>query len=299
MRTKLSKISGLTLIEILIAIVISSLMMAAMFTSYSIVNSTYRQVTDRAKISQAGRDVVGQMLREVRMAGFRYFNDNIAAHDSHVPIKITKRKGFQDAAGKDPARKEEVGCDTLEIVYGSVDYDSKQTDVDKRYTYTRYKIKYWCEASDKIENVNDQSRIEGFKVLKSFQKWNGTNFTAVVSAKDPSFNRLYEREQVLDYVQDMVFVPLDKDGKRIDADSSGKYSNTQVVPSQGKEFDVRTVDIGLIVRSTKPFYRDDTRAGAIRKIISLTSGRDISKQDRYLRDIITVTANARNVGLDK
>ena len=30
-------------------------MMAAMFTSYTIVNNTYRQVTDRAKISQAGK----------------------------------------------------------------------------------------------------------------------------------------------------------------------------------------------------------------------------------------------------
>ena len=67
MKKKLSNIAGLTLIEILIAIVISSLMMAAMFTSYTIVNSTYRQVTDRAKISQSGRDLVGQILREVRI----------------------------------------------------------------------------------------------------------------------------------------------------------------------------------------------------------------------------------------
>ena len=89
MKKKLSNIAGLTLIEILIAIVISSLMMAAMFTSYTIVNSTYRQVTDRAKISQSGRDLVGQILREVRMAGFRYINDNIAANDDHNPIKIT------------------------------------------------------------------------------------------------------------------------------------------------------------------------------------------------------------------
>ena len=49
---KFKKIAGLTLIEILIAVVISSLMMAAMFTSYTIVNNTYRQVTDRAKLSR-------------------------------------------------------------------------------------------------------------------------------------------------------------------------------------------------------------------------------------------------------
>jgi Tfp pilus assembly protein PilW len=73
MKKKLSSIAGLTLVEILIAVVISALMMAAMFTSYSIVNSTYRQVTDRAKISQAGRDLVGQILREVRMAGLQIY----------------------------------------------------------------------------------------------------------------------------------------------------------------------------------------------------------------------------------
>ena len=80
MKKKLSSDAGLTLVEILIAVVISVLMMAAMFTSYSIVNSTYRQVTDRAKISQAGRDLVGQILREVRMAGYKYINDDIPAY---------------------------------------------------------------------------------------------------------------------------------------------------------------------------------------------------------------------------
>ena len=85
MKKKLSSDAGLTLVEILIAVVISALMMAAMFTSYSIVNSTYRQVTDRAKISQAGRDLVGQILREVRMAGYKYINDDIPAS---APVTI-------------------------------------------------------------------------------------------------------------------------------------------------------------------------------------------------------------------
>ena len=48
MRKKLSKIAGVTLIEILIGIVISVVMMAAMFTSYNVVNNSYSQVTDRA-----------------------------------------------------------------------------------------------------------------------------------------------------------------------------------------------------------------------------------------------------------
>ena len=48
-------------------------MMGAMFTSYNVVNNTYSQVTDRAKISTAGRDVVGMIMRDIRNAGFKYY----------------------------------------------------------------------------------------------------------------------------------------------------------------------------------------------------------------------------------
>ena len=139
MKKKLINISGLTLIEILIAIVITSLMMAAMVTSYNLVNSTYRQVTDRAKISQAGRDVVGTMLREIRMAGFKYMGDMIVApSDEHNPIKIYKNP--QGIAG---------GCDVIEIVYGGVDYNKPTPGVAATYTHTRYKITYQCDVSKK------------------------------------------------------------------------------------------------------------------------------------------------------
>ena len=73
MRKKLSKIAGVTLIEILIGIVISVVMMAAMFTSYNVVNNSYSQVTDRAQISTSGRDIVGMLMRDIRMAGYKYY----------------------------------------------------------------------------------------------------------------------------------------------------------------------------------------------------------------------------------
>ena len=55
---KLSNIAGVTLIEILIGIVISVVMMGAMFTSYNVVNNSYSQVTDRAKISTAREEML-------------------------------------------------------------------------------------------------------------------------------------------------------------------------------------------------------------------------------------------------
>ena len=276
MKKKFKKIAGLTLIEILIAVVISSLMMAAMFTSYTIVNNTYRQVTDRAKLSQAGRDLIGQLLREIRMAGYRYVNDDMAPDNDHVAIKITKGSGLEGGT-----------CDKLQIVYGSVDYTSTAAE-GERYEYTRYQITYECEKSTQVETLADGSKqtIDGFKILKSKKKWDVATNTFETGTDDT----LYEEEMVLDYVQDLIFVPFDANGKQI-----GNQDPGNVVPGLANIESLRTVDIALIVRSTKPFYREEKN----REVTSIyDSDRKIDhKTDKYLREIITVTANARNAGL--
>ena len=65
-------ISGVTLIEILIGIVITTIIMGAMYTTYSVVNKTYSQVSEKAGISESSRDLVSMLMRDIRMAGFKY-----------------------------------------------------------------------------------------------------------------------------------------------------------------------------------------------------------------------------------
>ena len=48
---KLKNNTGVTLVEILLGIIISTVMMGAMYTSYNAVSGSYSQVSDRAKIS--------------------------------------------------------------------------------------------------------------------------------------------------------------------------------------------------------------------------------------------------------
>ena len=83
----IKKILGFTLIEILIGIVISTIMMAAMFTTYNVVNNSYSQVSDVAGISRAGRDVVSMMMRDVRMAGFKYYYGVFAGAEEDIPAQ--------------------------------------------------------------------------------------------------------------------------------------------------------------------------------------------------------------------
>ena len=55
-------------------------MVGAMYTSYNVVSGAYKQVSDKAKISSSSRDLVTMIMRDIRMAGFRYYSGDYAAH---------------------------------------------------------------------------------------------------------------------------------------------------------------------------------------------------------------------------
>tara|TARA_B100002019_G_scaffold66957_1_gene57504 strand:- start:203 stop:1042 length:840 start_codon:yes stop_codon:yes gene_type:complete len=278
MKKKLSSIAGVTLIEILIGILISVVMMAAMFTSYQVVNNTYSQVADRAKISTAGRDVVGMMLRDIRNAGFKYFNDNIQTSNEHSPIIITKSSNFNSA------------CDKLEIVFGDINYDSSRTP---KYQFERYKVTYECKASklpDKTAAVtggNKLPTIKAFALYKSKLGWNTTSNKWDDPATDGN-PKTYGEEIVLDYVSDLVFNPIDDKGLLINPPPTPTNTN------KDKLYNIKTIDIALTVRSTKPFFRN----AKLRKVLAMMDGsRTKSNTDKFFRESIIVTAHARNLGL--
>ena len=278
MKKKLSSIAGVTLIEILIGILISVVMMAAMFTSYQVVNNTYSQVADRAKISTAGRDVVGMMLRDIRNAGFKYFNDNIKTSDEHSPIIITKSTNFNSA------------CDKLEIVFGDINYNSSRTP---KYQFERYKVTYECKASklpDKTAAVtggNKLPTIKAFALYKSKLGWNTTSKKWDDPATDGN-PKTYGEEIVLDYVSDLVFNPIDDKGLLINPPPTPTNTN------KDKLYNIKTIDIALTVRSTKPFFRN----AKLRKVLAMMDGsRTKSNTDKFFRESIIVTAHARNLGL--
>ncbi len=276
MKKKLGNNSGVTLIEILIGILISVVMMGAMFTSYTVVNNTYSQVTDRAKISTAGRDVVGMIMRDIRNAGFQYFNDNIQTTNEHSPILITKYTNFSQ-------------CDKIDVVYGDVNYKKNRTP---EYIYERYKITYKCKPSTIPDKTlpklggGGYPPIDAFAVYKSKVKWNATSNRWDNPSTDNN-DKTYDDQLVVDYVVDMIFNPVDEKGKLINPPPSPTNINKDLL------YKIKTVDIGITVRSTKDFFRNSK----IRNVLALMdTKRNKRKTDKYLRDTIIVTAHARNLG---
>ena len=275
---KLKNNTGVTLVEILLGIIISTVMMGAMYTSYNAVSGSYSQVSDRAKISNQGRDLVGMIVRDIRNAGFRYFGDNIPVTSAHSPILITKAKNFNSE------------CDTLVVVYGGGKY------VSGKYQYAKYRVKYHCEPS-KIRDKNSPKLpsgqyplLKGFGVYKTKEIWDKNANKWNTNADTDAYDETFKKQLVADYIEDMVFIQVDENGFALDPPPSPTFQKEKL-------YKIKTVDVAITVRSTKPFYQ----RAAERYKQAISNNQRTSKYkgnpDRFFRDLITVTAHARNLGL--
>jgi len=267
---KLKNNAGVTLIEILIGIVISVIIMGAMYASYTAVNSSYSQVTDKAKASQSGRNIMGMIMRDVRQAGFKYFEDNIANADE--PVKITLAKGGSNAS-------QNSKCDHIQIVFGGASYDAKGDEV-----YERYRITYFCKDSEISDP--DGNTISTNAIYKQKEKLvSGTWQTNVTGS--------YVEQLITDYVEDLIFIPKDVNGVIISPPPTNLNSN------QLKVYDIRAVEIGLTTRSSKNFYNNTLRAdGKLRTVFDMESDTETSINDLFLRETVVMSVNTRNIGLE-
>ena len=318
-KNKLNNNVGLTLIEILIGIAISSLMMAAMYTTYSVVNNSYSQVTDRAKISRSGRDLIGMMMRDIRLAGFKYYygvgvvdgipkNDYLqyvggdsSVKDSHDPIIIVKNElGYttdtseESDTGKHNVVKEDgvwvdsgtedMCCDKIHIVYGDFDQNNLEQP------YKRYKITYFAE---KRSSGNDKT----YGIYKSKESWiqriqaDGTIETSGAWTADPTeCPECYSSELIRDHLTDMEFNAFDNQGKILNPPPSPDNSSTR-----GDLYNIKIVDVRLTFRSKKEFFRAEAEAQKPRLVKGL-GDRTREFFDKFLRDSVVVTVHTRNIG---
>ena len=301
---KLKNISGLTLIEILIGVVISTIMMAAMYTSYNVVNSSYSKVTDRAKISRSGRDIVQMLMRDIRMAGYKhYFGtndlgiprvDNLdydsGADDitqSHAPIIIIKNVlGYDPTDTRQPVTpiaESPLCCDRIHIVYG--DFNQRHLATQP---YKRYRITYFADVNDDVVGSSD----EYYSIFKSKESWiqdfdNPTD--SEWTADEALCPECYLREEVRSHIVDMEFIASGENGLRFNPPPRPDDDSFEDL------FKIKTVDVRLTFRSQKLFYRIMARVDKPR-LVKGFGDRSGEFTDRFLRDSVFVTIHTRNIG---
>ena len=302
-KNKLNNNVGLTLIEILIGIVISSLMMAAMYTTYSVVNNSYSQVTDRAKISRSGRDIIGMLMRDIRLAGFKYYygvnvagipkNDYLqyvggdsSVKDSHDPIIIVKDElGYTtDTSGATPSlptknNANDMCCDKIHIVYGDFDQNNLEQP------YKRYKITYFA-----LPRSSGNDKFYG--IYKTKESWIQavTDISGTWTADPILCPECYSSELIRDHLTDMEFIAFGNQGKILNPPPSPDNPSTR-----GDLYNIKIVDVRLTFRSKREFFRAEAQEGKPRLVKGL-GDRTAEFFDKFLRDSIVVTVHTRNIG---
>ncbi len=318
-------IKGLTLIEILIGVVITTIMMGAMFTTYSIVNQTYSQVSEKAKISRSSRDLVSMLMRDIRMAGFRYYagsqtiskfaadttvqcpetgmvlpkisyltfdNGFLDENLSHNPVVIRKNKLGFDNSTTNADHKIDGGdlcCDQIQIVYE----DFNQNNLLQ--PYQRFRVTYFA---DSIAEEGD-TRYAVYKTIESWSQPRESDTSCVwpiTGSWVKDCPECVDRELIRDHIEDMEFIPFDNKGLIIQ-DSSSNYPAPETVSIRDRLFDINGVDVRLTFRSKENFFKKDAPDSKKRFITGLDD-RTKEYTDRYLRDSVIVTVNTRNIGGD-
>ena len=323
----LKNIIGLTLVEVLIGIVITTIMMAAMYTSYNAVNQSYSKVSEKAKISKASRDLVSMLMRDIRMAGFRYyagtheiekfaddttasctapgmtlpkvsylsFNDGFnITDDSHNPVVI--RKNTQGEGSTTTGGAGEICCDQIQIVYE----DFNQNDLLQ--PFKKYRITYFADQTGTDEFIRSDgtvSTITRYGVYKKIESWSQPR-SNLTDCEFP-INSILKWDTcpectttpvlIRDHIEDMEFIPFDENGIVI-KNASGQFPAPELGSwLRNQLYDIRGVDVRLTFRSKDHFFKKWTT-----RITTGLSGRDVSRDDRFLRDSVIVSVHTRNIG---
>ena len=161
-----------TLVEMLVALAVSAIIIAATYASYEMVATQYHKNMDIANMHTSGRAIMRIIERDVRMAGFEY-RDNDA--------KVTYGSISSPLTIKDSGNK---CCDEVTVVYDYFDEASKKAE--------RIRIRYWTEPH--TSNKGSRHRLYKQKDIL------GRNKKILAKPK------LGTKDVMADYIEDLQIV---------------------------------------------------------------------------------------------
>ena len=126
-------IKAFTLVEMLVALAVSSIIVAATYASFELIQKQYKKNIDVAELHTSGRAIMTILEREVRMAGYEFRDGNgLMTYGPIVgPLIIT------DSGDK--------CCDEVTIIYDEVFDTLNASGVVTSSSVERVKTRFWTE----------------------------------------------------------------------------------------------------------------------------------------------------------
>ena len=275
---------GMTLVEVLVAIVIGVISAAAVFYSYNIFNKSYQSVVDKAKMSSSSRNALSTILKDLRNAGYCNINYNSSC-DRRIEKKDNRYAEVKNYKVNFYQYFRIGGTDYL-----ALEYNISPTDrVEIRYYLIAYDRNNLKEANGRSTFYLAREEIENPSINYTYQ---GKNFGLGKKMNCQNLKRQKECAPIMitPFVSDFQVVFKDKNGKELN-DVCFSCSSQTAKDNQGE---VHTAEIYLTVRSPNQIYKKD-------RTIIITNhdpGKKGLKQtitDRYHRETFFASAYLRNI----
>ena len=298
---KLKKKLGMTLVEVLVAIIIGTITVAAIFYSYNIFNKSYQGVADKAKMSTSTRNALSMITRDLRNAGYydiNFLDKPSCGYDPCSRDKSIEKKDNRFARVMGYTQPDPVGNVKFSQIYGG-----GPNYLAMRYTNTpntSYEIRYYLVAKNKnnikdmylardiIRNPATCSKLgPGGGHPKNCLKWGQRTY-----CKDLMSQTECNPFPIINFVSDFQIVFKDRNGKELKDVCFDCSSQT----GKDNQFKAHTAEIYLTVRSENEIYSKDKKVIFVNDDPS-SRGKKTEKNDRYHRETFFVSVYLRN--LDK
>jgi prepilin-type N-terminal cleavage/methylation domain-containing protein len=284
-------LKAFTLVEMLVALIVSSIILIASYASYDLVATQYRKNLDIADMHTSGRAIIRIIERDIRMAGFEYRDKD---------AKVTYGNISNPLIIKDSGNK---CCDEVTVVY---DYAQDLLSWKGKLISSkvdRIRIRYWAEPY----TSNKGSRYRLYKQKDIL----GQNKKIL---PNPKLGK--KKEVMADYIEDFQLTKNDKfDGKlyiggenttrliALNPDTMKKVSeHTLPIRFGDMTFSVNTsgkipmtvlVSINLTLRTKNQYGKDKQ----FKKKDYHVGNYKFDKTDKYKRDTFSSTVLVRNLAL--
>ena len=176
------KTKAFTLVEMIVAMAVSTIIIAATYASYDMVSTQYKKNLDISEMHQSGRAIMQIIERDIRMAGFEYLNDDAKM----IYGKIVSPLTIKDSGNK--------CCDRVTVIYDYAQDLLNWKGKKISSTVNRIRVQYWTEEYTSIKGT----RHRLFKQKDILGKNNVVLLNPIIGVK----------EVMADYIEDLQIVNI-------------------------------------------------------------------------------------------
>ena len=256
---KIKKNSAFTLVETMVALVISVISVAAIYNAYLFFNNSYQGLLDKASISNAGRTSLSAVAKDLRNAGYKDINFGRA-----FDRWIEQTDNYNS-----------TGADSLVIWYN--------TSPTERLRI-RYYLKKYPSSSD-------------FFLAREVVE-NPTNSPKLRHCQRYKTQKNCEPQNIVPFVTDFQVVFKDVNGNELRPVCADKKTVSNAAPStpgcstagKANQSKVHTAEVYLTVRSPNPINKTQKKY----RIANADSDRTLPP-DNYHRETFYISVYLRNI----